>query len=106
MKHILAVVVAAVAVATGAQTVTKLVYTTVDAVKMDYQAILITGVQEGATTATTASVYCSSTSCSDQLEKCQKLALLAMTKPGQYVFEIEKYSSQTFDRCTLRRVAP
>jgi ABC-type sugar transport system substrate-binding protein len=103
-----AVSLVAIAAAAAAQsTVTKLVFTTVDAVKMDYSAIYVTGVQEGATEASTAPIYCSSnTNCPTQLQNCEKIALLAMSKPGQYVLEIEKQQYSTFDRCTLRRVAP
>ncbi len=98
----------ALALAAAAQsTFTKLVFTTVDAVKMEYNAVLVTGVQQGETAASTASVYCASNAeCPKQLEGCTKLAMLALSKPGQYVFEIEKQSYTSFDRCTLRRAAP
>jgi hypothetical protein len=114
-RAFLAAVLSAAAFAAVAQTSTvqtTYVFTAVDSVKMDYQYVWVTGVQEGATTTSLAAVNCnlssaSSFDCTTHLQNCQRLALLAMTKPGQWLFVIERgYPGASFASCELRRVAP
>ncbi len=101
MKRIV-IVMAAVAAAAAAQTTTTLVFTTVDAVKMEYaNRMFVTGVLEGATEPVTRQIYSSTP---EHLQNCEKLALLAIAKPGQYLLQID-YAYST-NACTLRRVAP
>lgn len=80
-------------------------FTTVDAVNMETNRMSVTGVLEGAAAASTATFYFTS-GAPDLLQNCQKLALLAMTKPGQYLLKINPGVSYGYPQCTLARVAP
>ena len=65
------------------------VYDTVDAVQSDAGLITITGIIVGQSTATTSSYVISASSSSsseDGAARCDRLALLAMAKPGKYRF--------------------
>lgn len=80
------------------------VFVAVDALDVQYSKFLVTGVLDGESEARTVTVYFG-TSYPDQVAMCERLALLAMTRPGQFRFEIQQVSSM-FHTCKLARVTP
>lgn len=81
------------------------VYTTVDAVERHGPYVLnVTGILQGDAAATTKQYYLS-TSGPDSIQACEKTALLALAKPGQYTWTVNVYSS-TSATCTLARATP
>lgn len=116
MKRIVIAVAASLVLAGGvgrAQTSPNPVvtFTTVDAVEAQSSKLVITGVKEGETAATTQQfLICSTPStdvrCAALIENCDRLALLAMTKPGQYLLKIAPGNSIYYATCRLERVAP
>ena len=107
-RTVLFAVLCAVGVPTVAQTTTTYTFAAVDAVKMDYTELQVTGVLEGSTDPIDITVSCRSAAsygyCTQQMEICNKYALLAMMKPGQYQLQWEPYWYG--DRCALKRVSP
>jgi hypothetical protein len=91
--------------ATAQTTVTVYVFTTVDAVKSSVDRLYITGILEGTSTPATRAIQVAYSQYYSHLENCERLAMLAMTKPGQYVLEITRPSS-SYDTCELRRATP
>ncbi|HSD22506.1 MAG TPA: hypothetical protein VLC54_20820 [Anaeromyxobacter sp.] len=111
MKRLLLAGAAAAALVTAvpapAQTAaTRYVFVAVDAIEIQYTTVRVTGVVDGESAArtVTASFYSGTTSV-DQVAACERLALLAMTRPGQFRFEILQASSSTVV-CKLARVTP
>ncbi len=95
--------------ASGQATLPRYVFTTVDAVASEGYRLRITGIQEGQATASEVTLYYSYSvayalaSC----EACERKALLAMNKPGQYVFEAAYLGTLLSNpTCKLTRVNP
>jgi hypothetical protein len=83
-------------------------FVAVDAVETGYQRLTITGIVIGEASPTTREFYFSATSPSQfevQLASCVRLALLALNKPGQFVFQVE-YVSSGSPKCKLARATP
>jgi hypothetical protein len=103
MKRLVLAALAALAVRAEAQTVPPVhVFTTVDAVLIEWSNVYVTGVVEGETAARRIGFVFSS-SYASQRESCERLLLLAMSKPGQYRVHLQQYS--LLATCTLERVA-
>jgi hypothetical protein len=82
-------------------------FTAVDAVKTENTRVHVTGIVEGEVDPRTVTVYfATSTSAYSSQESCERLALLAMAKPGQYRLTIKSSSSWVSAMCTLARAAP
>lgn len=87
------------------------VFTTVDAVKVDHNELVITGVVQGESAASDRTFYFNfSTAGSfnapwEQRQSCERLALISQAKPGQYLFEVE-WQSYGYPKCRLSRVTP
>jgi hypothetical protein len=85
------------------------VFTTVDGIRTTGGGLYVTGILEGEATATEHYISLSTSSSSgiDPLASCQRLAMLAMAKPGQFVLRlatpVDAYSTAT---CQLTRVTP
>ncbi|GEJ57547.1 hypothetical protein AMYX_22880 [Anaeromyxobacter diazotrophicus] len=91
------------------------VFTAVDAFSYDPYACRFTvrGVVDGDPAASdrTFAYTCESTTNPNyelrrRLESCERLALLAMAKPGQHVFQVTPYVNYYFPACKLTRVNP
>ena len=88
------------------------VFDTVDAVEIGYQGgtigqiVWVTGVRVGATSpATYMFTFANNTTGNDQALRCERLAVLAMSKPGKFRFGIASgtyYSSDGGCKLTLR----
>jgi hypothetical protein len=109
-----ALILAALPWGSRAQT-TATVYTfvTVDSVEVVTSRLTITGIEQGASAPSTQYVYFSSPSStsdlgSADLQACHRMALLAMSKPGQYLLTLRPYYSSTYyyASCKLTRVNP
>lgn len=85
-------------------------FTTVDSVAIWSSIVLVKGIVEGETTASEWAVTLSAVI--DRSEKavfaanCERLGLLALAKPGQYVLRIFDGGSSGYSYCRLERVAP
>jgi hypothetical protein len=95
-----------------AQTVRSYIYVTVDAVEWDStRSLTITGILNGQASQTTETVFFSffSGSSNDaqyfKVETCVRMALLAMNKPGQFVFELVDRGGGSV-KCKLTRATP
>jgi hypothetical protein len=90
--------------------VTRYVFVAVDAVEVRYSQFAVTGVLDGESAPQTVTVsFASSTNGStsgDQVAACEELALLAMTRPGQFRFEIQTFTGSSYNACKLARVTP
>jgi len=86
------------------------VFTAVDAVKAEDYKVVITGIVQGdgAPSTWSAGFYSSSDGAliSQFVNSCQTQALLAMTKPGQYLLEIQSGTISLRPFCKLSRVNP
>jgi hypothetical protein len=81
------------------------VFATVDAVSIESSnRVVVTGIVQGETAPTTWYVSKDSDTFGFA-ENCQRVALLAMAKPGQYLLEIKQPSYNT-PVCKLTRVVP
>jgi hypothetical protein len=82
------------------------VFATVDAVGQDGTIFSVTGLLQGGATPSTRSAY--STSSDLVVQQCQRYALLAQAKPGQYLFEMTVVQSfaPNLEACSLRRATP
>lgn len=90
----------------GAQATTPYkVLVTVDAVQIEGGELLVTGIVQGETAPTTWRLMTATYSDPNVLANCQQQALLAMTKPGQYLYGIV-YGPMSLYGCKLTRVAP
>ena len=106
------VVAAAVALAASeahaAAYIATYVFTAVDAITVDPSAIIVTGVLQGASAPSTVTVQnYSSTPTYAQMaaDSCRSMALTAMSRPGEFTFEIH-YSSSGIPGCKLAVVTP
>jgi hypothetical protein len=91
-----------------AQTVTPPTYvlTTVDAVRRSGASTLfVTGVLDGASGPTEVRVY-SDTANVPSVEACERFALTAMAKPGQYRLEVWQTSYYANGYCRLTKLNP
>jgi type V secretory pathway adhesin AidA len=99
-----AALIASVAAPARAQTTKQWTFTTVDAVQVNNNSSLtFRGVLSGDSGPTDhiVSFYSSTT---PQFEMCQRFALLAMSKPGQYVLFVD--ATYTTPICKLSRAVP
>jgi hypothetical protein len=108
-------VIAVIAIRAGAQvspSATPYVFVTVDEVYTEGHKLYVTGILQGDATATTQGLnfYNSGSAGADGadiLAACERKALLAMAKPGQYLFKLTPgMYSYYYPRCTLTRVNP
>lgn len=82
-------------------------FVTVDSVSVYYNRIYVTGVPEGGSVPVERYAFFPiSTSGTDTPAGCQRLALMAMAKPGQYVLRLTYVSSTAGHECRLTRVTP
>jgi hypothetical protein len=84
------------------------VFTTIDAVSSYRSQLKITGILQGQAVATEITVSFSETdyaAANVAAQTCERKALLAMNKPGQYKFEVS-LSSSGYPACKLTRVNP
>jgi hypothetical protein len=109
MRHLaaaLAIALAVVAIPAAAQTYSSKVFVTVDAIQVRGATVYVTGIVQGESAPTTYSMYgpFSSDASANMVfaQSCQQDALLAMTKPGQYLLEL---SASNYS-CKLTRVSP
>lgn len=90
-------------VASAQATKTPVVYVAIDSVGLQLTELTITGVVQGEQAATTK-VFVFSSGTESTVDACHRIALLAMMKPGQYLFRIvPEYSAPD---CKLSRVTP
>jgi len=80
------------------------VFVAVDALDVQPSKFVVTGVLDGESAARTVTVNFS-TAYAEQVVMCERLALLAMTRPGQFRLEIET-NSTSYYACRLARVTP
>ena len=90
---------------------TPYVFVTVDAVENENgQRLRIKGIQQGQSTATEVYVdlYVSGDAAASaaRVQSCERLALLAMNKPGQYLYQVGATSSYGYRGCRLTRLNP
>jgi len=81
------------------------VFVTVDAIEMETY-LSITGVLQGEAQPSTLAFNWYYTSTSSLREECHRAALLAMTKPGQYLFQVRQTYAGSLPTCKLTRVNP
>jgi hypothetical protein len=88
-------------------------YITVDAVEVNWNRLAITGVLNGQASATTETIHFSGTGAGNgpefefQIQSCLRLALLALNKPGQFVFEVDRPPvAGSLPKCKLTRTGP
>ena len=81
------------------------VFVTVDAIEMDAY-LSITGILQGEAQPSTVAFNWLYSSTFSFREECQRAALLAMTKPGQYLFEVRQKYAGALPTCKLTRVNP
>lgn len=91
-----------------AQTVTwNYTLVTVDAVSVTSGRLYVTGIPEGGATPIDAELpFSSTTSGYDVLSACQRVALMAMERPGQYKLLLSRGTSYGYPYCRLVRVTP
>jgi hypothetical protein len=91
-------------------TVPRYVFVAVDALETKANVFTVTGVIDGESEAraiTFTFSTSSSTTSRDDVAACQRLALLAMTRPGQFRFEVAGgTTSYQYPACKLSRVTP
>jgi hypothetical protein len=81
---------------------TPVVFTTVDSVQVYATNLFVTGIVQGESAPSERYANLQNV---DYADACQKMALLAMAKPGQYVLEFRKASeSSAYYYCRLTRV--
>jgi hypothetical protein len=88
---------------------TPVVLVTVDSVTVSGTTMRVVGVVEGdpAPSEWVLPLYTSSTADAHaQVQACQRLALLAMSRPGAYRLTLSKASATSYAFCTLSRVTP
>jgi len=100
------------ALAQTAPTVATTSFVAIDAVTVDHSTLAVTGVIEGEPAAVTREFHFAFTNYSsthpyEQRQSCERLALLAMSKPGQYVFKVTVESYRwDYPSCSLARATP
>jgi hypothetical protein len=81
------------------------VFVTVDAIEMDAN-LTITGILQGEAQPSTLAFAWTYSSTYSFREECQRAALLVMTKPGQYLFQVRQNYAGSLPICKLTRVNP
>jgi hypothetical protein len=81
------------------------VFTTVDSVEGNLNSLKVTGVLQGDSAPTTQNLVFSGTESVAAAAACERKALLAMSKPGQYLFSA-LWASAGSCSCKLTRVGP
>jgi hypothetical protein len=109
-RLVLAAAALCVALSAAAQTVTwtRMTFAAVDAVRIDSTGYLfVSGVVAGETASAEYRFSRSSYTAIDYAE-CRRLALLAMSKPGQYLLSFDTYGTATIyiRDCKLERAQP
>ncbi|WP_243338149.1 hypothetical protein [Anaeromyxobacter soli] len=83
------------------------VFVAVDAVEIrSTTTIKVTGVVDGESAPQTVTMTLSNSSGVDSVAACERLALLAMTRPGQFLFEIQGSTTYNLNVCKLARATP
>lgn len=87
------------------------VYDTVDGIVVSGRRITVTGIISGQVAQSTFlyllfDEITSSGAASDTANRCDRLALLAMSKPGKFQFAVERVPSTSSFRCALTVRAP
>jgi hypothetical protein len=86
------------------------VYETVDSVSVGGRRIIVTGIISGQTTPSTFQYIIfdesASSGTTDSASRCDRLALLAMSKPGKFRFALEHPDFVSSFRCTLTLRTP
>jgi hypothetical protein len=90
--------------AARAQTLSSYVFTAVDAVRLEYGWIYVSGMVQGETTPREIPFPFSHTYAQERAS-CERLILLAVSKPGQYLLTLTRGSGSDFTYCKLARVA-
>lgn len=83
-------------------------FVTVDAVSAGGYRLYVTGIREGEATPVTAELTFSSSAAAayDMLASCQRMATLAMERPGLYKLQLWRGTSYSSPYCRLVRVTP
>ena len=86
------------------------VFVTVDRYRLDWETsrLEVTGLLEGESTPRTVWIDFphSYVNANDPSDRCEKLALLAMSSPGRYKFELATEYDEYARSCALTRVTP
>lgn len=112
MKRLLLAGAAAVALVSAAPAPaqtgpTRYVFVAVDAVEIQSTTVRVTGILDGESAVqTVTATFSLGSSTVDQVAACERLALLAMTRPGQFRFEIQAGATYSAGVCKLARVTP
>jgi hypothetical protein len=85
----------------------KVTFVTVDSVYMHWTTLRVTGIVQGEASASEyeVSFLSSSDPSAGRIANCQRLALLAMDRPGAYLFTLRNEGSNYYS-CRLTRVNP
>jgi hypothetical protein len=92
--------------ATAQTTLPTYTFVTVDEVQTYARTVRVTGILQGEASPTTTEIsfgYVILTDV-DQVAACERKALLAMAKPGQYLLKLQPGNYSFVPRCTLTRV--
>lgn len=85
-------------------------FTAVDSFRISINRLEVTGIVEGETAPRQVRFDFGSastnTSVVAQRQSCERLILLAIAKPGQYVLQMEEVGGTSYALCTLERVVP
>ena len=105
-RHLISLVVAGIVMSSSHLALADFAYDTVDAVQTttvgSNVAIEIRGVVSGDSAPTTTTyVLRGSSSGTDQGNRCDRMALLAMSKPGKFQFVLVGPGGNTFSNCKL-----
>jgi hypothetical protein len=81
---------------------------TVDAVAAGSLRLYVTGIPEGGSTPVTAELTYSSYAAAayDMVASCQRMATLAMERPGLYKLQLSRGSNSGYPYCRVARVTP
>jgi hypothetical protein len=90
----------------GQTTTTPFVFVTVDAVALQSNRLVITGILEGEAVPVERWIQSNLTDSVGWMQACEKLALLAMTRPGQYRLEIGNPPPSLSTTCKLSKASP
>ncbi len=90
--------------AADAQTANAVTFTAVDGVRVRYLTLYVTGVVQGEATAREVTFDYSTTTVV-QLQSCERIALVAMSRPGQYLLTMRQWGG-AYAECGVSRVAP
>ena len=105
-RHLISLVVAGIVMLSSRLTLADVAYDTVDAVQTSTvgsnAAIQISGIVSGDSTPTTTTfILRPSSSGTDQANRCDRMALLAMSKPGKFQFVLVGPGGSTFSNCKV-----